>query len=69
MPTIPIAESSLPAEHVLQAAHDFSDRRERIWRAVSIKRTQIHARDTTWADVTEGTRAGPIVNWERCRYD
>ena len=21
------------------------------------------------ADVTEGTRAGPIVNWERCRYD
>ena len=23
----------------------------------------------TSADVTEGTRAGPIVNWERCQYD
>jgi hypothetical protein len=29
----------------------------------------VHEIGDTWADVTEGTRAGPIVNWERCRYD
>ena len=63
------AESALPPERVLQAAYDFSDRRERIFPAVSVKRMNIHEQRLTDADVTEGTRAGPIVNWERCRYD
>jgi len=70
MPTIRVAlQSSLAPERVLQAAYDFSERRAEIWPAVSVPRLTVHDRGETWADVTEGTRAGPIVNWERCRYD
>lgn len=63
------ADSTLPPERVLHAAHDFSDQRESVFPAVSIKRMDVHEMGQTSADVTEGTRAGPIVNWERCRYD
>ena len=70
MPTIRVVlQSSLAPECVLQAAYDFSERRAEVWPAVSVPRLTVHDRGDTWADVTEGTRAGPIVNWERCRYD
>ena len=70
MPTIRVLlQSSLAPERVLQAAHDFSERRAEVWPAVSVPRLTVHDRGDTWADVTEGTRAGPVVNWERCRYD
>jgi len=70
VPTVRVvAETSVPPERVLAAAHDFSERRERIFPAVSTKRLEVHELGETSADVTEGTRAGPIVNWERCRYD
>jgi hypothetical protein len=29
----------------------------------------VYGRSDPEVDVTEGTRAGPIVNWERCRYE
>ncbi|MGH2974245.1 MAG: SRPBCC family protein [Solirubrobacterales bacterium] len=64
-----VVETPLAPEAVLAAAHDFSGRREKIFPAVSTKRLQVHDRGDSEADVTEGTRAGPIVNWERCRYD
>ena len=64
-----VLESPLSPEHVLAAARDFSERRAAIFPAVSLKRLTVHAQGDTWADVTEGTRAGPVVNWERCRYD
>ena len=64
-----VLESPLAPERVLQAAYDFSERRADIWPAVSVPRLSVHDRGDTWADVTEGTRAGPVVNWERCRYD
>jgi hypothetical protein len=64
-----VVETSLPPERVLKAAYDFSERRERIWPAVSTKRLQVHSEKEAEAEVTEGTRAGPIVNWERCDYD
>ena len=64
-----VLESPLSPEHVLAAARDFSERRAAIFPAVSLKRLTVHALGDTWADVTEGTRAGPVVNWERCRYD
>ena len=64
-----VVETSLPPERALKAAYDFSERRERIWPAVSTKRLQVHSEKEAEAEVTEGTRAGPIVNWERCRYD
>ena len=64
-----LAPSSLAPERLLEAAHDFSARRAEVWPAVSVPRLTVHDRGDTWADVTEGTRAGPVVNWERCRYD
>jgi Polyketide cyclase / dehydrase and lipid transport len=70
MPTVRVvAETPVPPERVLAAAHDFTERREQIWPAVSVPRLEVHELGETSADATEGTRAGPIVNWERCRYD
>jgi polyketide cyclase/dehydrase/lipid transport protein len=70
VPTVRVVvETSVPPERVLEAAHDFSERREEIFPAVSTGRLEVHELGETFADVTEGTRAGPIVNWERCRYD
>ena len=61
--------TSLPPDRVLYAAYDFTERRALIWPAVSVDRLTLHEIGENWADVTEGTRVGPIVNWERCRYD
>ncbi len=65
----PVVHSSLPPERVLYAARDFSERRTKVFTAVQKKYLVLHEIGPTFADVTEGTRAGPIVNWERCRYD
>jgi len=69
--TIDIAlETHLSPQTVLDAAHDFSmPRRSKIFVAVQPKYFIVHAVGEHRADVTEGTRAGPIVNWERCEYD
>jgi hypothetical protein len=68
--TIPVTEeTALPAERVLQAARDFSERRAKVFPAVSMRRMTVHSVGETTADVTEGTRAGPVVVWERCTYD
>ena len=70
MPTIRVVtDSSVPATSVLGAARDFSAQRAEVFPAVSVKRLEVHELMDTSADVTEGTRAGPIVNWERCDYD
>jgi Polyketide cyclase / dehydrase and lipid transport len=62
-------ELACTAERVLAAVVDFSERRERVFPAVSMRRLTLHSLGTTTADVTEGTRAGPFVFWERCTYD
>ena len=69
--TIDIAlETDLAPETVLAAAHDFRmPRRSKIFDAVQPKYFILHSQAADRADVTEGTRAGPIVNWERCDYD
>jgi len=59
----------IPHDRVIEAAIDFTERRERLFPAVSMKRMVTHSHGTTTADVTEGTRAGPFVLWERCTYD
>jgi hypothetical protein len=70
VPTVHVvAETFLPPDRVLEAAYDFSERRAEVWPAVSVKYLEVHELGDTSADVTEGTRAGPIVNWERCDYD
>ena len=68
--TIVVSETtSVPVERVLAAASDFTPRRDRVFPAVSAKHTTVHASAGTSADVTEGTRVGPLVVWERCDYD
>jgi hypothetical protein len=64
-----LAHSPLPAARVLEAARDFSAVRAEIWPAVSLEHMEVHELGDTSADVTEGTKAGIGVNWERCRYD
>jgi hypothetical protein len=64
-----VLDSPLPPERVLATVVDFSDRRENVFPAVSVKHTTVHELGATSADVTEGTRAGPAFNWERCDYD
>jgi hypothetical protein len=68
--TIPVTqETTVSAERVLEAAHDFSDLRATVFPAVSARHMTVHALGDVTADVTEGTRVGPFVVWERCRYD
>jgi hypothetical protein len=64
-----VADSPLPAARVLEAARDFSELRAEVWPAVSLEHMEVHQLGDTSADVTEGTKAGVGVNWERCRYD
>ena len=70
MPTVTIVrESSLPPDRVLEAARDFTARRCEIFPAVQLKYFEVHSTSEDSADVTEGTRSGPMYNWERCDYD
>jgi len=65
-------DSSLPADRVVAAGHDFTDRRIEIWPSVQRKHFRVHSIAGTFADVTEGTNLfpiGPWFNWERCDYD
>ena len=64
-----VNEVALAADTVLAAARDFSPRRGQIFPAVSTRHMTVHALGDTTADVTEGTRMGPFVLWERCTYD
>jgi hypothetical protein len=70
VPTVRIVEeSTLHPERVLAAAHDFSERRFEIFSAVQPKYFEVHSASEHTADVTEGTKSGPMFNWERCDYD
>jgi hypothetical protein len=67
-----VLDSSLPADIVLAAAYDFTERRISIWPAVQRRYYRVHSIAGTYADVTEGTRILPGLpwhNWERCDYD
>ena len=64
-----ITDTDLGSAQVLAAARDFSSRREEVFPAVSIERTEVHELGDTAADVTEGTSTGIGTNWERCHYD
>jgi hypothetical protein len=64
-----VRRCSIPPERVLAAARDFSERRSEVFPAVQLDRLVVHSQAGTTADVTEGTRTGLIVNWERCDYD
>ena len=62
-------ESSLPPASVLEAAHDFTDRRGNVFPAVESEHFEVHRLADEHADVTEGTATGIGISWERCCYD
>ena len=62
-------ESSLQPGSVLEAAHDFTDRRSHVFPAVEAEHFEVHSIADEHADVTEGTGTGIGISWERCRYD
>jgi len=68
--TISVAEDTMVSvDEVVNAAHDFSERRTKVFPAVSIRHMTVHSSGDTTADVSEGSRLGPFVIWERCTYD
>jgi hypothetical protein len=61
-------DSDVPAERVLAAARDFSERRPEYWPNISRKYYRVHDQGPDWAECTEGGGAiGGI--WARERYD
>jgi hypothetical protein len=58
-------DSKVPAERVLAAATDFSERRPELWPNISREFWQVHERGPNWAEATEGS---PGV-WARERYE
>jgi hypothetical protein len=64
-----VFDCSLPDGRLLEAAHDFTDRRSSVFPAVEAEHFEVHSADHDHADVTEGTGTGIGISWERCRYD
>ena len=67
--TIRVATAStLAPERILEAAHDFSNRRARVWPNVRSAHLTVHERGENFAEVTEGTWVVGLF-WERNRYE
>jgi hypothetical protein len=64
-----VFDCSLPARRLLEAAHDFTNRRSSVFPAVEAEHFEVHCTGHEHADVTEGTGTGIGISWERCRYD
>jgi hypothetical protein len=62
-------DCSLLPRRVLEAAHDFTERRSHVFPAVEAEHFEVHSIADEHADVTEGTGTGIGISWERCRYD
>jgi len=58
-------DSDVPAERVLAAATDFSERRPELWPNISRDFWRLHDEGVDWAEATEGS---PAV-WARERYE
>jgi len=70
VPTVRVSEfSELPADVVLAAARDFSDRRAQMWPDVHVEYLEVHEIGVDYAEVTEGNPWPIGYVWERLRYD
>ena len=70
MPSVRVSEhSALPADVVLAAARDFSERRAEMWPDVHLEHLTVHEIGEEYADVTEGNPWPIGYVWERLRYD
>jgi len=70
VPRVQVVEtSSATPVQVLEAARDFSPRREELWPDVHAEHFELHDRGETWAEVTEGNPWPLGLVWERLRYD
>jgi hypothetical protein len=69
MTTIKVTErtTATPAQF-LEALIDFGPHRSEVWTNSKPEFLVVHDRGDTWADVTEGSKAGGAI-WERLRYD
>jgi hypothetical protein len=66
MPHIAVdLDADVPADRVMAAATDFSERRPEWWPNISRDFWQLHDRGSNWAEATEGS---PAV-WARERYE
>jgi hypothetical protein len=69
MTTIKVTETTTATpDQFLAALTDFGPDRSQIWTNSQPAFLVVHDRGDTWADVTEGSKAGGPV-WERLRYD
>jgi hypothetical protein len=69
MTTIDVTErTSATPQQFLDALTDFGPDRSEVWTNSKPEFLVVHERGDTWADVTEGSKAGGAV-WERLRYD
>ena len=62
------AKTTSPPRQVLEAAHDFSNRRANVWPNVRSRHLTVHESGENFADVTEGTWVVGLF-WERNRYE
>ena len=58
-------DADVPAEQMMAAATDFSERRPELWPNISREFWQLHDHGPNWAEATEGS---PAV-WARERYE
>lgn len=69
MTTIDVTErTTATPQQFLEALTDFGPNRSEVWTNSKPEFLVVHDRGDTWADVTEGSKAGGAV-WERLRYD
>jgi hypothetical protein len=67
-------ETPIPAERILAAATDFTERRTQVWGSIDPDVFRVHATGQGWAEVTEGERtmggiwrrwSGSPIAWAR----
>lgn len=62
------AHGSVPPDVLTAALTDFGPGRSQVFGNSEAGHLRVHDRGETWADVTEGSRAGGGI-WQRMRYD